>query len=234
MRNWLIPLAAATFALAPAAGHAEDAPVPRLQANGSGEVMVVPDIAIVTIGVVSRGADASIALDANSADLTNVIDAIKGAGVAEKDIGTSGFGVNPVYQRDNQPSDQPARIVGYEVTNQVRVTIRDIAASGGLLDKVVKAGANQVYGITFDIADRKKAAQEAIRVAIADARAKAELMASAAGVRLVRILSIDANENGGAVPMMARAEFAAKAVPVMPGERGISASASLTFEIAPQ
>mgnify|MGYP000583820429 CR=1 FL=1 len=237
MRNWLIPLAIAAFAIAPAIAPAmaeAETPVPQLQANGSGEVMVVPDIAIVTIGVVSRATDASDALDANSVDLTRVINAIKAAGVAEKDIGTSGFGVNPVYQRTNQPSDQPAKIVGYEVSNQVRVTIRDITASGGLLDKVVKAGANQVYGISFDIADRKAATEAAIRAAIADARAKAELMAEAAGVRLVRILTVNANENGGPVPMMARADFAEKSVPVMPGERAVSASASISWEIAPQ
>ncbi len=237
MRKWLVPLAAAaTLALTPAMAGAQDAPpVPQLQANGTGEVMVVPDIALVTIGVTSRAEDAAAALAANSADLARAIEAIKAAGIAEKDIGTSGFSINPVYQNNTQPSDQPPKIVGYEVNNQVRVTIRDVSASGGVLDKVVAAGANNVNGIGFDISDRKQAAGDAIKAAIADARAKAELMAEAAGVRLVRILTINAGENGGyPAPMMARAEFDAKSVPVMAGQRSVSANAQISWEIAPK
>jgi uncharacterized protein YggE len=192
---------------------------------------------VVNIGVTSRGRDASAALAANSADLARVIEAIKAAGVAEKDIGTSGLSISPVFQQpqSGQPSDEPAKIVGYEVSNQVRVLIREIAGSGGILDAVVTAGANQVFGIGFDLADSKAAEQQAVREAIADAKAKAELMAQAAGVRLVRILSVSAGANGGApVPMLARASFDAKAVPVMPGERSITASANIVWEIAPK
>ena len=236
MKSWLAALAAtATLALTPALAQADAPPVPQLQANGDGEVLVTPDIAIVNIGVTSRATDAAAALAANSADLAKVIDAIKAAGVAEKDIGTSGFNINPVYRQTDQPSDQPPAIIGYEVSNQVRVTIRDVKSSGGILDAVVKAGANQVYGIAFDIADRKAAAEGAIKAAIADARAKAELMAEAAGVRLVRILSINANENGGGgVPVFARMDMKAAPAPVMPGERPVSANASITWEIAPK
>ncbi len=237
MKSWLAPLAAAALmALPPALAHAEEAPpVPRLQANGEGETMVVPDIAIVTIGVTSRAGDASAALQANSAGLAAAIAAIRAAGVAEKDIGTSGFSINPVYRQDNQPSDRPPAIVGYEVSNQLRVTIRDVAGSGGLLDAVVRAGANQVYGIAFDIADRKSAAEAAIRAAIAEARARAELMAEAAGVRLVRILSINAGESGGGGPVFARMDMKAAApVPVMPGERAVTANAEIVWEIAPK
>ena len=238
MRSWLAALAAAgMLAMVPSMVQADTSPpVPQLQANGSGEVMVTPDIAVVTIGVTSRAAEASAALDANSADLARAIAAIRAAGIAEKDIATSGFSINPVYQRtDNQPSDRPPEIVGYQVTNQVRVTVRDVAKSGSLLDAVVSAGANQVSGIAFDISDRKQAADDAIRAAIADARAKAELMADAAGLRLVRVLSLNADENGGRGPIMAF-DMAAKAapVPVMPGERAVSANAQIVWEVAPK
>jgi uncharacterized protein YggE len=239
MKSWLAPLAAAAFALMPVAGaHADSPPVPQLSANGEGEVKVVPDIAVVNIGVTSRGRDAGAALAANSTDLAKVIDAIKAAGVAEKDIGTSGFAISPVYRQpeNGQPSDEPAAIIGYEVSNQVRVVIRSIATSGGILDAVVTAGANQIYGIGFDLEDRSAAEREAVTQAIADAKARAEVMAEAAGVRLVRILSINAGANGGApMPMaMARDSFSAKAVPVMPGERSVTASASIVWEIAPK
>jgi uncharacterized protein YggE len=237
MRSWLAALAAtAMLAALPTLAQADGPPVPQLQANGTGEVMVVPDIAIVTIGVATQAADASAALAANSADLARAIAAIQAAGIADKDIATAGFSIDPVYrQGDNQPSDEPPAIVGYRVDNQVRVTVRDVARSGGLLDKVVAAGANRVSGIAFDLSDRKTPADGAIRAAIADARAKAELMADAAGLRLVRILSLNAGETGGRGPIMAY-DMAAKAapVPVMPGERSVSANAQIAWEVAPK
>ena len=95
------------------------------------------------------------------------------------------------------------KIVGYQVQNEVRVTVREIGKSGALLDQVVSAGANQISGIQFDVADPQAAADEALRKAIADARRKAELMAAAAGVRIVRVLDIS---GGGGFPMFARAE----------------------------
>ena len=238
MRSWLAALAAAgMLAATPTLAHADDGPpVPQLQVSGTGEVMVVPDIAIVTIGVTSRATEASAALGANSANLAKAIAAIQAAGVAEKDIATSGFAIDPVYQQtDNPPSDRPPQIVGYQVTNQVRVTVRDVAKSGGLLDKVVTAGANQVSGIAFDLSDRTSAANQAIRAAITDAKAKAELMADAAGLRLVRILTLSAGENGGPRPVMAF-DMAAKAapVPVMPGQQSVSANAQVAWEVAPK
>ncbi len=237
MKSWLAALGLATLLAAPTLARADTAPpVPQLQANGTGEVMVTPDIAVVTIGVTSQAAEASAALAANSADLARAIAAIKAASVDERDIATSGFSINPVYeQADNRPSDRPPAIVGYRVTNQVRVTVRDIAKSGGLLDAVVSAGATQVNGIAFDISDRKAAANDAIRAAIADARARAELMADAADLRLVRILTINAGENGGRGPIMAF-DMAAKGapVPVMPGQTSVTANAEIVWEVAPK
>ena len=237
MRSWLVALAAAAMLAAPALAQAADSPpVPQLQANGSGEVMVTPDIAVVTIGVTAQAAEASAALAANSAALTKAIAAIRAAGIADKDIATAGFSIDPVYdQTDNQPSDRPPQIVGYQVQNQVRVTVRDIAKSGGLLDAVVAAGANQVSGIAFDLSDHKTPADDAIRAAIADAKAKAELMADAAGLRLVRILSLNAGENGGRGAIMAfDMAKSAPAVPVMPGQQSVSANAQIVWEVAPK
>ena len=237
MRSWLAALGtAAMLALAPTLAQADTAPpVPQLQANGTGEVMVTPDIAVVTIGVTSQAAEASAALAANSADLARAIAAIRAAGVADKDIATSGFSIDPVYeQADNRPSDRPPAIVGYRVENRVRVTVRDIAKSGDLLDAVVTAGANRVSGIAFDISDRKSAANDAIRAAIADAKAKAELMADAAGLRLVRILTLNADENGGRGPIMAFDMAKSAPVPVMPGQASVSANAQIVWEVAPK
>jgi uncharacterized protein len=232
-----LALAAALLLAGPAAAQTNPQ-VPTLNANGTGTVYVVPDIAIVSIGVTTRGQTAAEALSANSRDLAAVIQTITGEGVASRDIGTSGFSIHPVYEQqrptNGNPTDPP-RIVGYQVTNEVRVTIRDIATSGGILDKVVTAGANQVNGISFDSADRKTPADAALADAIADARRQAEIMAEAAGVRLLRIVNINASSGGGQ-PMYARMETMAMdaSVPVMPGQREVSANASVTWEIAPQ
>ena len=213
MHGFVKPIAAAFAALmivaAPAAAQAE-ARIPSLNANGEGFVMVVPDIAIVTIGVTTRGETARAALDQNSAETARVIAAITGAGVEARDVQTSGFNVFPVYEERPPRADgeggivEMPKIVGYQVQNEVRVTVRDIGTSGALLDQVVTAGANQISGIMFDVSDPQASADEALRKAIADARRKAELMAAAAGVRIVRILDIS---GGGGMPMFARAEF---------------------------
>jgi uncharacterized protein YggE len=211
-----------------------DAPVPQLTANGEGTVIVVPDIAIVTLGVATDGKTAAEALAGNSSAMEASIAAIRAAGVAEKDIATSGFNVSPVYSnppvRDDGSQGDP-KIVGYRVSNEVRVTVRDIGAAGGLLDHVVTAGANMVSGISFDNADNKGLGDRAILAAIADAKRKAALMADAAGVKLVRILSVSTNE-GPPPPMPYRMEMAAKAVPVMAGERAVTANATIVWEVA--
>ncbi len=205
-----------------------------LEANGDGQVMVTPDIAIVTIGVVTRGDNASDALAQNSKDLNAALAAIKVAGVDDKDVGTSGLSIDPIYEplRDAAPDAPPPKIIGYHVSNSVRVTIRDIASSGDLLDKVTSAGANQVNGIAFDVADRTSAEDEAIKAAIAEAKRRGTLMADAAGVTLGRMLTVHASATGGGpVPMFARMEAAAP-TPVMPGQQAVTANASITWEIA--
>ena len=113
------------------------------------------------------------------------------------------------------------------------MTIRDIVQSGAILDKVVTAGANRINAIQFDISDFEKPSDEALVAAIADATRKAELMADAAGLRLVRILDINASSG---VPTFARAEMMAKSdmVPIMPGERQVTANANISWEIAPK
>jgi len=202
-----------------------------LTADGTGMVFAEPDVVIVTIGVTTRGDTPAAALEANSADMQAVIDAVLAAGVDEADVATSGFSISPVYS--NQREDgQPQRITGYTVSNQVTVHIRDFAASGDILNEVVAAGANQINGIRFDIAEPQPLQDEALQEAIADARRKAELMAAAAGVRLVRVLSVSAYAN--AQPMFEVARAAAVSVPIMGGEQAITANATMVFEIAPE
>jgi uncharacterized protein YggE len=225
---------AATFAALPAKAD-NVTEVPTLTANGEGIVYATPDIAIVSIGVTTQGANAAEALSANSADLSKVIDTIRGEGVDDKDIGTSGLSIRPVYEKPAKDAEQTEapKIIGYTVSNEVRVTIRNLESSGSILDKVVSAGANQMNGIAFDNADRSASQDEAIKAAIADAKRKAEIMAEAAGVKLKRIVNIQAHGGGGGMPQMyARAAMAdAAAVPVMPGQQQIMGNATVVWEI---
>jgi uncharacterized protein YggE len=231
------PFAAlALFAALAVPAAAQENP-PTLSANGEGIENAAPDIAIVTLGVLTQADTARAALDGNNAEMEKVIQSVRGESIADKDISTNGFSIGPVYAQDPSPRPdgtmQPPKIVGYQVSNQVRVVIRDLDKAGVVLDKAVTAGANQAASINFDIDDRKALADKAITAAIADATRKAELMAEAAGVRLVRILHVSVGEGGG-MPRFDRVAMSAKAVPIMGGEMSVSANASISWEIAPK
>lgn len=217
---------------------AQDAP-PTLAATGTGMESAAPDMAVVTLGVLSRAGTAREALDENNAEMDKVVQMVRGQAVADKDISTTGFSINPVYSRPSQvrSEDQPVepKVVAYEVTNQIRIIVRDIDKTGTVIDSAVTAGANQAGSINFDIQDRQALVDKAIAEAIAEARRKAGLMAEAAGVRLVRVLNISANEGGGGpVFRLETRAAAAPAVPVMGGELSISANAQISWEIAPK
>lgn len=230
--------AALIVALVPLGPALAEPPVAQLTASGDGSVGAIPDIAVVTLGVTTRAETARAALDENSGRLAATIEALRAAKIADTDIGTSGFQIFPVFEdrpvrEDGTVDPTPAKIVGYQVSNEVRVTIRDIGASGDVLDAVVSAGANQVSGIAFDLSDPATPADAALAEAVADARRKAEIMAKAAGVRLVRVLSVQAG-GSGPLPFRADLAFAKAAVPVMPGESQVTANATVTWEVAPE
>jgi uncharacterized protein YggE len=230
------PFAAlALFAALVLPAAAQDNP-PTLSANGDATENAAPDIAIVTLGVLTQADTARAALDGNNAEMEKVIQSIRAESIADKDISTSGFSVGPVYAQEGvSPSpNQPPKIVGYQVSNQVRVVIRELNKAGSVLDKVVTAGSNQATSISFDIDDRKAIVDKAIAAAIADATRRAELMAEAAGVRLVRILNVNANEGGGPIMRYSEAAMSAKAVPIMGGELSVTANAQISWEIAPK
>lgn len=228
-----------TLLLAAPAAQAADAPPPAtLTVTADGIVRATPDTAIVTAGVVTEAPEASAALGENNAAMRDLIAAVAAAGVAEKDIGTSGFSIEPVTVYPQPKSDgtqDPPRITGYRVSNLVTVKIRDIAKAGELLDEVVRIGANSIHGISFTVDDRDSRLDAARAAAMKEARRRAGLYAEAGGFTVGRILSV--SESGGFMPQpmpYARAAMAAKeadSVPLAPGEQEIQASVSVTFEI---
>ena|SRR5437868_4708517 len=203
----------------------------RLDVTATGEVTRVPDVAVISAGVVSRSATASAALQNTADRMDRVIAALKRAGVADRDIQTSNVSLNPEYRYEN---NQPPQLVGYTASNTVTVRFRDIRNSGKILDALVAQGANQINGPTLTIDKPEAALDEARAKAIATGRARAELYARSLGLRVVRIVSV--NENGGysvppPVPMYARAEMAQAKTSIEPGEQKLEVSLAMTFEL---
>lgn len=208
-----------------------------LRMSGTAEIAARPDRAAITSGVVTQAETAREALDLNSAAIARVISAIKEAGIEDRDIATSGFSIEPRYHypsgRDNDVG--PPRLVGYQVSNQVSVRVRDLDRLGPVLDRVVTAGANRVDGIHFEVSDADKRLDEARAAAVQDARRKAEIYAEAAGVQLRRIVSLSESTLGHQPPrpLMARsmAMDSVEAVPVEAGEQTLTVQVDITWEI---
>lgn len=201
--------------------------------EGRGTVAVAPDMAVITTNVVSTAETAADALSKNSASISKVIDAIKGAGIEAKDIQTRGFGIYPRYERVTNGSDRQPNIVGYEVRNGVEVNVRDLAKLGGLLTLVVESGANSVDGIRIEVSDPAQKLDEARKKAVEAARHKAEVFASAAGAELGDIISITETGTQMPQPLMMRAgsmmAASAEAVPIETGEETIGANVTIRW-----
>ena len=212
-----------------------------LTVSGSGEVQAAPDIARLSLGVVTQNADAGEASAANAQKSAALIKAIKAAGVADKDIQTSGYSIFPQYDlgrgQSNQPDYRAPKIVAYQVSNTVRVVVRKITDAGKVLDAGIKAGANDAGGISFDLNDdtRAKAQAEALTRAVADAKAKADTLGKAADLRGLRVDSIrEGGSDEGPRPVFRsmRAMSAAPGgneTPVQAGELTVSASVVVKY-----
>jgi uncharacterized protein YggE len=206
----------------------EQEPAPSITVVGSGTAAAPPDTAEVTAGVVTQAATAAQALTQNSAAMDRVLKSLTGLGIAERDIRTSGVSVMPQRAQPQPGRQQAPAIVGYEVTNQVHVKVRNIAILGRLLDTLVGQGANALGGIAFSVADPAPLLTEARTRAVADARRKAEVYTAAAGVKLGRIIFIRDATPGIPRPMAARM-MASSGVPIAPGEQELEASVSITY-----
>lgn len=230
----LLSIVAVSSMALPLPAQADERPQPRIMTlSGTGEVTAAPDMAHVSTGVIAEAKTAREALSVNNKAMTKVIAELKARGIAEKDIQTSNFHVGPQYQ--HYKDGRPAKIRGYRVSNQVNIVIRELAKLGEVLDAVVSLGSNSINGVQFSISKPEKLRDEARRLAVADARRKAELYAQAAGVTLGQIMSI--NESGGFQPQpmqkfarAARLE-AADAVPVQAGEQALSMTVNIAWEI---
>jgi len=238
LRFVIITFCALAFVPAHAESHTEAG---LINMQGQGEVAAEPDTAYVTSGVVAEAKTAQEALQENTAAMAALIEVLKTAGIEDRDIQTSGFSVQPVYvysdQRNADGYQQPPRIEAYRVANNVTVRVRDIANLGTILDDMVSVGANTINNVSFAVDDASELMNAARREAMADAIAKAELYADAAGVGLGPIVSI--SENGGYNPPpqpLARVEMMAAdskaSVPMQGGEVNYAITVSVQWEIS--
>ena len=217
----VLPLAAPVLA--------EDHPPRTISVTGTGTVEAAPDMATLTIGVTTQAATAAEALAANSTATDAVIARLTASGIEPRDMQTSNLSINPNWS--GYDSSTPT-IAGYVASNMLTVRVRALDSTGAVLDAAVADGANTLNGMTFGLADPEPVYNEARKEAVADARAKAELLALAAGVKLGAVLSIsDAGAMTDPAPMY-RDAVAASPVPVQGGELGLIANVSVTYEIA--
>jgi len=165
--------------------------------TGVGKVSVKPDIATVNVGVQATGTTVKETQDNLNKNINAVSAAVKKLGVDEKDIKTSNYNVNPTYDY----SSNRQRIVGYQASSNLTIKVRDIEKANSVVDGATAAGANTVGGISFDVDDKTKAEDEARKLAVADAKAKAQLAAKTAGFTLGKIINYQ-ESTGGYRPIM--------------------------------
>ena len=159
-----------------------------LSVSGSGKAYLTPDIAYVNIGVHTEGKNAAEAVSTNNGQSQKVINALKSQDIAEKDIQTTNFSIYPQQQYDSQ--GKPTGEIIYQVDNSVVVTVRNIDKVGQVLDAAVRAGANSINSVEFEVAEKTQALSEARKAAVKDAKSKAEELASAAGITLGEVQTI--------------------------------------------
>lgn len=229
----LSPLALAMTAqaqTAPAYTLPADATI--LNVSADAEASRVPDIARLSAGVVTQAVDGNTAMRQNAEQMTKVVAAIKAAGIAEKDVQTSGINLSPQYQ---YKEGEAPKITGYQASNTVSLKVRDVSRLGKVLDALAAQGANQINGPSFEIDNPEPVYDEARIAALKKAQQRAETYARQLGLKVRRIVSISEGRSGGVRPVMmmaTRAKSDAMDTPVSPGETTLSVNLDVTFELA--
>lgn len=236
----LLVVAAATPALGPSSARAVDPattpPEHTISVSATGRVEVSPDVADVRVGVALQRPTATAARDAAAAAMAKVVAALKSGGVADRDIQTGYLSLQPVY--DYSKNGAAPTLTGYQVSNSVTATVRDISSVAGVVDAAVTAGATTIDGITFRVDDPTKAEDLARSKAMTDARRRADALAAAAGVSITGVAQV--TESGAATPPVyyqaagAAKDLAAPAAiptPVQPGTTEVTLNVSVTYTI---
>ncbi|MET0239599.1 MAG: SIMPL domain-containing protein [Sphingobium sp.] len=227
-------------AILPAAASAQPPAPPMMAATGpvisfsvTESTDSTPDMATVGTGAQTRALTAKEAMTLNAAAMDKLVAAILKAGVARQDIQTSGINLNPQYDYSDRGGTQTGpKFIGYEASNQLTVKIRKIDAAGDVVDRMVQAGATNVNGPNFGLADDAPVLAKAREKAIRTASARAQFYAAQTGFRSARLLAIsETGDIGRPVPMPVMARMDAAAAPATKIEPGqLSSSVTLTFQ----
>lgn len=200
--------------------------------SATGHAYAEPDIASINTGVITEAEVAKNALAANTEAMTKVIATLNEAGLEARDIQTTDFSIQPKYQYNQD--NTPPKLVGYTVSNQVSIRVRDLKKLGVILDAVVRSGSNQINGIQFDVSGAPALRDTARKQAVENARKMAELYAGAAGVKLGPILKIEeAQAYAGPQPnyrMQAAAADGAP-VPIAGGQQAIDVQVNIVWAL---
>ena len=231
--NWILILIVAIIFSFNSTASAEER-VPTISVSGEGVVEVAPDRATISLGVVNRDKDAAKVQADNSRIANNIIKAVTALGVDKKNIRTGNYSFHQYYRNDNN-----RRIAdGYEANNTVTVIVDDLNLVGKIIDAALSHGANNIDSLEFGIKDKGNLQNEAIRLAVRDARAKAEVVAAELGKKIVGVLSVSVNSGYISAPRankMMMADMAAEqsiATPIESGMLNCSASVHVEFEIS--
>jgi hypothetical protein len=233
----LLVVACAIPALGPRSTLAVDptdqAPEHTISVSGTGRVTIAPDVADLRLGVQITKPTVKEARDAAAASMTKVVAALRAAGIAEKDIQTSILSLQPVY--DYSTNGAAPKLTGYQLTNTVAVTLRDLDRISDAIDGAMTAGATTMDGVTFRVDDPSAAEGQARTAAMADAKARAQALASAAGVTITGVASISESYAPTPTPMpyagALKAEAPSVATPVQPGLSEVQVDVSVVYLI---
>jgi uncharacterized protein YggE len=211
--------------------QAREAERGSIQVTGSAIVTGAPDVAYITLGVETRDPSAEVAAQENANRMAKVFSALKALGLTDKELTTSGYNIYSSTQVINRGTDDEVTVTTYYVQNRINVTTKDLDNVGQIIDAAVKAGANQVQGVSFDIEDKQALQLEALKNAVAQGMIKANVMAESAGITLGGLATMS-ESYGSYAPMVATMAFKADASqPTMinPGDVEVSATVNLEF-----
>ncbi|MFC0240605.1 SIMPL domain-containing protein [Rhodopseudomonas telluris] len=232
LRSLLSALAVSAFAAAPLHAQTVSSPQPQQPAitvTGEAHKSVAPDIAQIEAGVSNVAKTARSAAEANNMAMGKVLLELKNANLDAKDIQTSRLSIQPQYASSNRPG--PTEINGYLASNMVTVQVRDTARVASLIDTLVQAGANEIRGISFRVADPSKVLDDVRAEAVADARRKAEIYARAAGVTLGAPLVITEDTQPGPMPMRKMVMAQSASAAIAPGEETLGVTVLVSWAI---
>ena len=204
----------------------------QLTVTGTGHVSRAPDLAIIRMAVDTRASTAARALRDNEEASGRLRAEFARIGLSGKDVVAADLSLNPVWAQ-RSVSGEPARIVGYAASNRFSLRLHGLERLADVLDRLTQVGANRIDSIGFSLQNIDFARDSALQAAVADARRRAAVLATASGVKLGRVLSVNATSGGG-VPMVAMREMAADAAPITPGQMELSATVTMVFEISEQ